>query len=118
MKTSSYYLELLVTGDSGEICKLYDLCFPMVQKFVLQNKGNIEDAKDIFQAMCLQDVFGILNISIKQVGHFYLGWHFGIERQINLSVFLHLSTSRRVLGQDGQGFVPGRETRVHHDLVT
>ncbi len=48
------YLEALLKGDSKEIKVLYTKTFPLVKKFVLQNKGTITDAKDVFQKALLQ----------------------------------------------------------------
>ncbi|WP_408039185.1 RNA polymerase sigma factor [Tenacibaculum amylolyticum] len=49
-----FYLEALVNGDSKTISKIYQKNFLGVKKFVLQNKGNIEDAQDVFQKALLQ----------------------------------------------------------------
>ncbi|MEQ6123682.1 sigma-70 family RNA polymerase sigma factor [Pseudotenacibaculum sp. MALMAid0570] len=54
MKNSSYFLNALATGNSLEIQSIYKDCFPFVRKFVMQNKGNTEDAEDIFQKALLQ----------------------------------------------------------------
>ncbi len=48
------HLEALIAGDSKEIKVLYEKTFPLVKKFVLQNKGTITDAKDVFQKALLQ----------------------------------------------------------------
>jgi RNA polymerase sigma factor (sigma-70 family) len=48
------YLEALIKGNSKEIEVLYKKVFPLVKKFVLQNKGTTTDAKDIFQKALLQ----------------------------------------------------------------
>ena len=48
------YLRALKNGDSSEIKVLYKKTFPLVRKFVLQNKGNVTDADDVFQKALLQ----------------------------------------------------------------
>lgn len=54
MKDNTYYLEALICRDSPKITELYAQCFPKVERFLLQNKGNKEDAQDIFQKALLQ----------------------------------------------------------------
>jgi RNA polymerase sigma factor (sigma-70 family) len=56
MKNNSHYLDALLQGNSKDIQILYEKNFPMVKKFILQNKGNHEDAEDIFQKALLQMV--------------------------------------------------------------
>ncbi len=48
------YLNALTEGNSKEVKLLYQKNFPNVKKFILQNKGSIEDAEDIFQKALLQ----------------------------------------------------------------
>jgi len=48
------YLGALKRGDSREIKVLYKETFPLVRKFVLQNRGTATDAEDIFQKALLQ----------------------------------------------------------------
>lgn len=48
------YLEALINRDSKGIGALYKKTFPLVKKFVLQNKGTSTDAKDVFQKALLQ----------------------------------------------------------------
>ena len=48
------FLEALVTGDSKVVSEIYKASYPSVQKFVLANKGNSQDAEDIFQRALLQ----------------------------------------------------------------
>lgn len=50
----NFYLNALVKGDSKIISSIYKTNFLGVKRFVLQNKGNIEDAQDIFQKALLQ----------------------------------------------------------------
>ena len=47
-------LNALSNGDSKEIESIYSENFDTVKRFVLQNKGNLEDAEDIFQKALLQ----------------------------------------------------------------
>lgn len=47
-------LDALIDGDSKIINKVYTTNFPLVKRFVLQNSGNEEDAKDVFQKALLQ----------------------------------------------------------------
>ena len=44
----------LILGESSGIQKIYDLVFPKVLKFVLQNSGSKDEAKDTFQKTLLQ----------------------------------------------------------------
>ncbi|CAL2076121.1 sigma-70 family RNA polymerase sigma factor [Tenacibaculum sp. 190524A02b] len=48
------FLKGLLNGDSKEILKIYEKCFPQVKAFVIRNKGKKEDAEDIFQKALLQ----------------------------------------------------------------
>ncbi len=48
------YLKALLSNDSNGIMKIYKAVFPKVRKFVLQNKGQQQDAEDIFQKALLQ----------------------------------------------------------------
>ncbi|CAL2060987.1 sigma-70 family RNA polymerase sigma factor [Tenacibaculum sp. 190524A05c] len=50
----NFYLDGLVNGDSKVISKIYDVNFKQVKRFIVQNKGNAEDAEDIFQKALLQ----------------------------------------------------------------
>ncbi len=47
-------LDALVGGNAKSIKKIYTISFPAVKRFVLQNKGNTQDAEDIFQKALLQ----------------------------------------------------------------
>lgn len=48
------YLKALIKGDSEVIKVLYKKTFPLVKRFVLQNKGTVSDAQDVFQKALLQ----------------------------------------------------------------
>ena len=48
------FLKALVDGDSRKIILIYQENFIFVKKFVLQNKGGVADAEDIFQKALLQ----------------------------------------------------------------
>ena len=50
----NFYLDALVKGDSKIISKIYEINFKQVKRFILQNKGNTEDAEDIFQKALFQ----------------------------------------------------------------
>lgn len=54
MTKNSNFLNALINGDSKKIESIYTDNFMSVQKFILQNKGNKEDAEDIFQKALLQ----------------------------------------------------------------
>lgn len=54
MTDKTEYLTSLLTNDSKGIMKIYTLVFPRVRKFVLQNKGQQQDAEDIFQKALIQ----------------------------------------------------------------
>jgi RNA polymerase sigma factor (sigma-70 family) len=44
----------LLQGKSKDIQVIYEKNFPLVKKFIFQNKGSQEDAEDIFQKALLQ----------------------------------------------------------------
>ena len=44
----------LISGDKEQILFIYQKLFPKVLQFVLRNKGNEQDAEDIFQKSLLQ----------------------------------------------------------------
>ncbi|PKH50682.1 RNA polymerase subunit sigma [Tenacibaculum sp. Bg11-29] len=48
------FLKALVDGDSRKIILIYNENYTSVKKFVLQNKGGIADAEDVFQKALLQ----------------------------------------------------------------
>ncbi len=48
MKESEIYLSGLLKGDREVVSEIYRKFYPKVKAFVLVNKGNEEDAKDIF----------------------------------------------------------------------
>lgn len=48
------FLHALVQGDSKIVKKIYTTSFPLVKKFILNNKGNTQNAEDIFQKALLQ----------------------------------------------------------------
>lgn len=48
------FLKALVDGNSKKIVAIYKENFNSVKRFVLQNKGDIADAEDIFQKALLQ----------------------------------------------------------------
>ena len=47
--TTSRWLQGLCRNDAGVVQELYDLHFPGVRHFVLQNRGTANDAQDVFQ---------------------------------------------------------------------
>ncbi len=49
-----HFLTCLVNNDSKGIMEIYTLIFPKVRKFILQNKGQQQDAEDIFQKALIQ----------------------------------------------------------------
>ncbi len=54
MNETSKFLVALANGDSEVIMTIYKENFPKVKSFVLRNKGQLEDAEDIFQKALLQ----------------------------------------------------------------
>jgi len=54
MTENSFYLQAIVNGDSKTIKRIYATVLPKVIRFVFQNKGQEEDARDIFQKALLQ----------------------------------------------------------------
>ncbi|WOI21579.1 RNA polymerase sigma factor [Nonlabens ulvanivorans] len=48
------YLRALLTSDSAVISELYKDTLPKVKKFVVQNKGSVEDGEDVFQKALVQ----------------------------------------------------------------
>ncbi len=54
MKDNFDHLNTLLQGNSKYIQKVYEKNFPLVKRFVFQNRGKQEDAEDIFQKALLQ----------------------------------------------------------------
>ncbi|WP_298540392.1 sigma-70 family RNA polymerase sigma factor [uncultured Aquimarina sp.] len=54
MTEKTEYLTSLLNNDSKGIMKIYTIVFPRVRKFILQNKGQQQDAEDIFQKALVQ----------------------------------------------------------------
>lgn len=54
MDSNIEILNALSTGDSKKIESIYTDNFKGVKRFILQNKGNIADAEDVFQKALLQ----------------------------------------------------------------
>jgi len=54
MKNNLYFLNALLNGSSKEIQELYNANFPKVKHFIIQNKGQIADAEDVFNKALLQ----------------------------------------------------------------
>lgn len=54
MNLSRLYQEALVKGDTRLIQEIYQKCFPLVKRFIVQNNGTDEDAEDVFQKALLQ----------------------------------------------------------------
>jgi len=54
MTEKTQHLTNLLNNDSKGIMKIYTIVFPRVRKFVLQNKGQQQDAEDIFQKALIQ----------------------------------------------------------------
>jgi RNA polymerase sigma factor (sigma-70 family) len=52
--SNNHFLEALISNDSKIIQKIFDNNFQKIQAFVLKNKGNKDDANDIFQKALLQ----------------------------------------------------------------
>lgn len=48
------FLKAIADGDSKKIVVIYQENFNAVKKFILQNKGSIADAEDVFQKALLQ----------------------------------------------------------------
>lgn len=59
-KAKQIVLEIRM-NDSKTLTMIYRKTYPMVEKFVLQNNGTLEDAKDIFQ-----DAFYLLMRKVKE----------------------------------------------------
>ena len=54
MKEQSIYLKALCNNNNKQILKIYELCFPNIRNFVLNNKGFQADAEDVFQKALIQ----------------------------------------------------------------
>ena len=54
LKDNTQYLTSLVNGDSKLLDLLYKRVFPKVISFIRKNKGQLQDAEDIFQKALLQ----------------------------------------------------------------
>lgn len=51
---SNFILNSIIEGESKILIKIYKANFSSVKKFILQNKGNEQDAEDVFQKALLQ----------------------------------------------------------------
>lgn len=49
MEEANIYIEALLTGNSSIIDKIYQKIFPKINSYIQNNKGNSEEAMDIFQ---------------------------------------------------------------------
>ena len=47
--TDTEWIKGIAEKDAKTIQRIYDTCFPLLLKFIRNNKGNREDAEDIFQ---------------------------------------------------------------------
>ncbi|WP_109301939.1 RNA polymerase sigma factor [Aquimarina sp. AU474] len=54
MAEKAQHFDSLLNNDSKGIMAIYEIVFPRVRKFVLQNRGKQQDAEDIFQKALLQ----------------------------------------------------------------
>ncbi len=54
MKKNEYFLKGIQNTDKKVFIDIYKMFFPKVLKFVLNNKGQKEDAEDVFQKVLLQ----------------------------------------------------------------
>ncbi|MEW7280542.1 sigma-70 family RNA polymerase sigma factor [Aquimarina sp. 2201CG1-2-11] len=54
MQDSNYYIQGILHSDETVITQIYKNFFPKVLKFVCENKGQCEDAEDVFQKALLQ----------------------------------------------------------------
>ncbi len=54
MAEKTQHFDSLLNNDSKGIMVIYEIVFPRVRKFVLQNRGKQQDAEDIFQKALLQ----------------------------------------------------------------
>ena len=54
MEDNNYFIDGIFNSDERVIMSIYSRFFPKTLKFVLQNKGQREDAEDIFQKVLLQ----------------------------------------------------------------
>ncbi|WP_438711976.1 RNA polymerase sigma factor [Aquimarina muelleri] len=82
------FIEGLLKSDSVVIVEIYERFFPKALRFILQNKGTHEQAKDIFQESLLYIVIGIkerkLNIDCFEAYMFTICknmWRRELERQ-------------------------------------
>ncbi len=54
IKENQQYLNGLLTGKEKVILDIYKKCFPGVQSFILKNKGNLQDAEEVFHSALYQ----------------------------------------------------------------
>lgn len=54
IKDTEEVLKQLIKGDDSVIYKLYKDVFPKIKSYVFKNKGNREDAEDVFQKVLMQ----------------------------------------------------------------
>ena len=51
---SNFYINALIDGNEKVVLKIYENIFPKVKYFIMNNKGNCEDAQEIFQKALFQ----------------------------------------------------------------
>ena len=54
MQKPNYYLEGLVNNDVTVVNEIYDSLFLKIRNFIINNKGQQEDAEDVFQKALMQ----------------------------------------------------------------
>lgn len=69
-KTDTYLIDSLINGDEKGILEIYTKLYPRIKNYVLGNKGNEDDAKDIMQRALL-----ILSLKLRSAD-FYINSSF------------------------------------------
>ncbi len=50
----SIYLTALCENDHSKVMELYESCFPSVERWISQNNGSVQDARDVFQEVLME----------------------------------------------------------------
>ncbi|OEK08066.1 hypothetical protein A8C32_15015 [Flavivirga aquatica] len=65
MNTSEQFISALLEQDNKIISEIYERFFPKTLKFVSQNQGTLDQAKDIFQESLLYIIVGVRQRRLK-----------------------------------------------------
>jgi len=65
VETDEYFIKALLEQDNRVISEIYERFFPKTLRFVFQNRGTLDQAKDIFQESLFYIIVGIRERRLK-----------------------------------------------------